>query len=291
LLSHDGSLGAGQDRLRDRAWVTLLGVAPLRAYGKLVRAAAALPVPRELRSLLWGRLAEKIGMDLTEAERDVSEYESFAALFTRRLRSDARPHQAEQSAIVSPVDGCISAVGLADGERLLQAKGMDYSLRELLGDDELADRLVGGAYMTLYLRPKDYHRIHAPIGGRVVSCRRWPGTIFPVQPSFLRHMRGLFVRNERLVLELDTDVGRVAAVFVGAAAVGAITTPFEDGRASHRRFDPPIAVERGDEIGTFNLGSTVILLFEPNSLQLAPLGVGDEVRVGQTVAHRGCVAS
>lgn len=291
MLSQDGSLGAGQGRLRDRAWVSLLGVAPLRAYGRLVRAAAAVPVPRELRPMLWGRLAEQIGMDLSEAEHDVREYETFGALFTRRLRSDARQAFADPNAIVSPVDACISAIGTADGERLLQAKGMDYSLRELIGDDALAERLTGGAYLTLYLRPKDYHRIHAPIAGRVCSCRRWPGTVFPVQPSFLRHMRGLFVRNERLVLELETELGVVAAVFVGAAAVGAITTPFEDGQASHRRFEPPITVERGDEIGTFNLGSTVILLFEPNSLQLAPLGVGDEVRVGQAVAHRGRVSS
>ncbi|PID38629.1 MAG: phosphatidylserine decarboxylase [Proteobacteria bacterium] len=271
--------------------MSLVGVAPLRVYGRLVRAAAAVPVPRAVRSLLWGRLAEQIGMDLTEAEHDACEYRTFAALFTRRLRGDARPAQADPSAIVSPVDGCISSIGIADGERLLQAKGMDYSLRELVGDDRLADRLTGGVYLTLYLRPKDYHRIHAPVAGRVCSCRRWPGTVFPVQPSFLRNMRGLFVRNERLVLELETALGVVAAVFVGAAAVGAIATPFEDGQASYRRFDPPIEVERGDEIGTFNLGSTVILLFEPNSLQLAPLGVGDEVRVGQAVAHRGRVVS
>lgn len=271
---------------REKAWVSLLGVAPLRTYTRLVQAAAAIPVPRDLRPWVYGVLAQRFGMDLGEAEHDPSEYETFNALFTRRLRAGARVGVSDPDLVASPVDACVTAAGQADGERLLQAKGLDYSLRELVGAGEIADRVAGGSYLTLYLRPKDYHRIHAPLAGQVRSCRRWPGTLFPVQPAFLRNLRGLFVRNERLVLELEVDGGVVAVVFVGAAAVGAITTPFEDGSSSFRRFDPPIAVERGAEIGTFNLGSTVILLFEPGFVELAPLGVGDELRVGQPVARR-----
>ncbi len=277
----------GEERFRDRLWVSLLRAAPLRAYGRAVRMASDVEIPRGLRPLIFGKFAERLGMNLSEAEHDISEYPSFGAFFTRRLRDDARPLAEDASTIVSPVDGQVSAVGLADGERLLQAKGLDYSLRELLGSDELTERLVGGPYLTLYLRPKDYHRIHAPLAGAVRSCRRWPGTVYPVQPSFLRHVPGLFVRNERLVLELETELGLVAVVFVGAAAVAEISTPFEDGSVSHLRFMPPISVDRGAEIGTFNLGSTVILIFQPESLELAPLGVGDEVRVGQIVARRG----
>ena len=138
LLSQDGSLGSGEQRFRDRAWVSLLGVAPLRAYSRLVRAAAGLPVPERLRPLLWSSLAERLGMDLTEAELEPAEYPTFASLFTRRLRAGARPGLGPQSAVVSPVDGCVSAVGLADGERLLQAKGMDFSIRVLVGADSLA---------------------------------------------------------------------------------------------------------------------------------------------------------
>lgn len=237
-------------------------------------------MPPPLRPAVLGGLAERMGMDLSEAEHSVEHYESLSDLFTRHLKEGARPVEAGQQTLVSPVDGAVSALGALEGEALLQAKGLTYSAGELLGDEEFAESLRGGAFITLYLRPKDYHRIHAPLAGRLRSCRRIPGTLFPVQPSSVRNVVGLFVRNERVVLELHTDVGPVAVVFVGAAAVGAITTPFEDGSQGLASFDPPLEIARGDEIGVFNLGSTVIVVMPPGSVSLSPLATGDEVRVG-----------
>jgi phosphatidylserine decarboxylase len=232
-------------------------------------------------------LGRRLGMQLEEAELPLEQYRSFADLFTRRLRPGARDLcPTDEDAFLCPADGAISACGQAFGDAALQAKAMSYSLRELLGDVALAERLRGGTYLTVYLRPRDYHRVHAPLAGKLIACRRWPGTVLPVQPSSVRNVVGLYVRNERVVLHFETDLGAMAVVLVGATAVRAITTPFEDGTRGFCGFDPPLNVSRGDEVGTFNLGSTVIVVVERGQLELAACEVGDEVRVGQILAKR-----
>ena len=270
----------------ERAWVRILGAAPLKAYTRIVRHVAGIPVPRKLRPLVLGSLAQRMGMDLSEAERSLGEYPSFAELFVRRLRPGMRPIQSGDENVVSPVDGCVSASGVISGKELLQAKGLSYSLEELLGNRELAERLEGGSYITLYLRPKDYHRIHAPFDGQLRCVRRIPGTLFPVQPAFVRNLRDLFVRNERLVLEFESTFGAFGMVAVGAAAVGAISTTFETrGCPGDVTFDPPNEVARGSEVAAFNLGSTVILLFEPGCFSLETQKQHAEVRVGQLIGQ------
>ncbi|MCA9671285.1 MAG: phosphatidylserine decarboxylase [Myxococcales bacterium] len=248
----------------------------------MIRALADISLPRALREPVFGPIAERIGMNLGEAELSLSDYDSFGELFVRRLRDGQRPIDATDGALVSPVDGCVSICGIADGDSLVQAKGIDYSLAELVDDAALAERLQGGAYTTIYLRPKDYHRIHTPVSGRIVSSRRVGAELFPVQPSVVRNLRGLFARNERVVIEIESDeVGVMALIAVGATAVGCITTVFgaPDG---YRRYDPPIEIEKGDEVAAFNLGSTVILLCERGraAFDVTPL---QEVRVGQVI--------
>ncbi|MCC6746284.1 MAG: phosphatidylserine decarboxylase [Deltaproteobacteria bacterium] len=269
----------------ERAWVNLLGVAPLRTYTRLVRALADLPLPRELRRPVLGRLAQNLGMDLGEAEHDVAEYQSLGELFVRRLKPGLRPVDEQADAVVSPVDGCVSAAGRLDGDRLLQAKGIDYRLEDLLGDGELAQRLTGGHFLTIYLRPKDYHRIHAPLRASVVGTRYVPGRLFPVNPPATRNVKGLFVRNERLALEAETDGRSWALVCVGATAVGCITTVFPHQRPGHQQLHPPLHLERGDELAAFHLGSTVILIFGEGCVELAPLAPRQELRMGQAVAR------
>lgn len=264
----------------ERLWTDFLSVAPLRAYTRIVRHLASIPVPPALRSAVLGGLAERMGMDLSEAEFPIEHYQSLGQLFTRHLKSGARPMASDDRALVSPVDGAVSAVGRLEGETLFQAKGLTYSAGELLGDDALAESLRGGTFVTLYLRPRDYHRIHAPLGGRLRRCRRIPGALFPVQPSSVRNVPGLFVRNERVVLEMETEAGPLGLIFVGAAAVGAISTPFEDGSRGLVEFEPALAIERGAEVGLFNLGSTVIVVAARGAVSLSPLATGDEVRVG-----------
>lgn len=268
----------------EKAWIGLLETAPWRTYSKVVGAAAALRIPRPLRRSVLGALASVMKMDMSEAEHDVSQYDSLAELFTRRLKTEARPVDPTPQTIACPVDGCVSALGQVERGMLIQAKGVDYALSELVCDDALAERLEGGAFVTLYLRPRDYHRIHAPWDGRLVGLHRVGGTLFPVQPAFVRHLGGLFARNERVVTVYETAFGTCVLICVGAAAVGAISTPFDDANEAELRFDPPILVRKGDEVGAFNLGSTVILLFQAESVSLSSLGLEDEIRVGQTIA-------
>lgn len=268
----------------ERAWVNLVGRAPLHAYSRMVRAVAEVRLPERYRQTVLGLLASRLGMDTQEAEHGLGDYASFAELFSRRLRPGSRPIDADSSSIVCPADGKLTAVGQADRGRLIQAKGLDYDLRELVVDAELATALEGGPFVTVYLRPKDYHRVHAPVAADVVRISRVAGELLPVKPAFVRGQPNLYVRNERVVMELAGDAGRMALVCVGAAAVGSISTVFDlDGRevaGVARR------VERGQEVAAFNLGSTVVLIAQANHIELDQLSLQRELRVGQRVGRR-----
>ena len=280
---------SGSTRWEDRVWVGFLGAFPLRTYTSAVRAIAQIPVPRSLRQPVLGTLAARLGMDLSEAEHSIEEYPSFGDLFVRRLRGGLRPVDADPRLVISPVDGCISSFGPLAGDRILQAKGIDYSVAELVGDPEYGDLFADGRYLTIYLRPKDYHRIHAPFDGEVLSTQRVPGELFPVQPSVVRTLKGVFVRNERLAMIFDTPMGKAALVCVGATAVGCITTVFGSGphgaEDGLRRYQPPLKVDKGQEIAAFNLGSTVILVFQKGAMEFEPLEANQELRLGQVVGR------
>ena len=271
--------------LAERAWVNLLRIAPLRAYSRLIRVLGLAPLPRRLRDPVFGRIAVRVGMDLSEAELLLSDYRSFHDLFVRRLQPGARPVDDTRNAAVSPVDACVSAMGETGDGVLIQAKGVSYSLSELLGDRELASELSGGSFITLYLRPKDYHRIHCPVKGTVTGLRHIPGKLFPVKPYMVRHLRGLFLRNERLVMRINSAMGNMAMVCVAAAGVGNITTVFPDagdGNALAWR-EVSFPLERGEEVAGFNLGSTVILVFPPG-VEMEPVSPGQEMLMGQIIA-------
>ncbi len=271
--------------LAERAWVNLLRIAPLRAYSRVIRALSLAPLPRSLRDPVFGRIAVRCGMDLSEAEMLLSEYRSFHDLFVRRLQPGARIVDETRDAAISPVDACVSTAGEIGDGVLIQAKGVSYSLAELLGDRDLAGELSGGSFITLYLRPKDYHRIHCPVACTVTGVRHIPGKLFPVKPYMVRHLRGLFLRNERLVLRLSCAMGNIAMVCVAAAGVGNITTAFArpgNGQAATWQ-DVSVPRERGDEVAAFNLGSTVILVFPPG-VALEPVSPGQEMRMGQIIA-------
>jgi phosphatidylserine decarboxylase len=260
-----------------------------RATGRL--ADARLP-PFALRPLL--RLyVRAYGVDLGEAEGPLDSFGTFNSFFTRRLREGARPVASGEGVVVSPCDSRLCAIGPvpADG-RLEQVKGSTYSIDALLGSEEDAAPYRRGSHATLYLSPAMYHRVHAPVDGRVVAWRYVPGRLFPVNGAGVRSVPGLFTRNERVALFLNTEAhGPVAVVLVGAANVGRMTLAFADlvtnrGRPAGRTVPAiPVAVGRGDELGTFNLGSTVVLLLaEPG---LAPLAAaGDLVRMGQALWRR-----
>jgi phosphatidylserine decarboxylase len=253
-------------------------------------------VPRPLRRPIYGGFARRVGADLSQLDRPLDAFERFDDFFTRPLAPGARPVDEAPEAVLSPVDGVISEIGVSEGGRLIQCKGLDYTVRGLLADAAEARHFENGAYATLYLAPRDYHRIHSPVAGRITGYRHIPGAFFPVNPLSVRNVAGLFSINERLVSYLDTELGRVAVVKVAATGVGHITVKYDARARTHvsgvrgrqgfvQRYTPPIPIKAAEELGMFHLGSTVILLFEPGRVTLegAP---GDTVRVGRRIGKR-----
>ncbi len=263
----------------DRLLVNMLRVMPLRSYTRLIYLAARIPVPRGARRAVYSWLGARFGMDLREAELALSDYPCFQDLFVRRLQAGRRPQDPSPEAVTSPVDAKISEMGTIHSGCLIQAKGIQYPVEELLKDQALAARMDGGTFATLYLRPRDYHRIHSPLDATVCEIRHVPGTLFPVQPYMVRGLAGLFTRNERVVLELDTAAGKAALVCVAASGVGNISLALdrEQVKAGGQK------VDRGQEVAAFNLGSTVILVFAAGAVSLEGLSPGQEIRVGQRI--------
>jgi phosphatidylserine decarboxylase len=280
------------EALNARLVTELIRVAPKRSWSTALGWLARRPLPRPVRARFLTTYARLFGIDLDEVELPLEEYGTLDAFFTRRLRAGARPADPEPATAVSPVDGEVLEHGTIAGDRLLQAKGCEYSLAALLADEDEARRFVDGEYLTLYLAPRDYHRIHAPVAGAVVGCRHVPGRFFPVNARAVCDVDGLYTVNERLVTFLDADCGRVAVVSVAALGVGHITAAYDEEIHTHARrcagvrtYAPPRPVQRGDEIGIFHLGSTVIVLFEPGRARLRPFTRGERVRCGAAIAH------
>lgn len=268
-----------------------------------------IPVPRPLRRPLLGTLAWALRIDLTEASDPIAAYRSASALFTRELEPGSRSWPERARVAGSPVDGIVGQSGRIEDGRVLQAKGRDYTITELLDDDRMAERFAGGSYLTIYLSPRHYHRIHAPVAGTVARARHVPGRLLPVNTPAVRLVDRLFPRNERLITYIEGQGGQggqggqdgqdgqdgqgggaVAVVAVGAFNVGRITAAYDEtlvtnrGRArpETRLYDPPVPVSRGDELMTFHLGSTVVLLFGAGP-SLRPLKPGSSILLGAPI--------
>ena len=243
-------------------------------------------------------------VNMSEAvQADPFAYESFNAFFTRALRPDARPIDTNPDSIVSPVDGTVSQCGLIDGDELIQAKGHSYSLLALLGGDrQLAQRYQGGHFACIYLAPYNYHRMHMPVTGTVQDTLYVPGELFSVNAATARAVPGLFARNERVICNFTTShSSQFAMVFVGALFVGSIETvwageinppPRRSGSAVRISEGVGRTLAKGLEAGRFNMGSTVILLFEPNSMTWnSDIKAGAVVRMGESIGHTVNAAS
>jgi phosphatidylserine decarboxylase len=272
--------------------VDTVRLVPKGIYSAAVGWGSRRRVPRVLRSPLYRAFARWVGARLDEAELPLGDYPTFGDFFARRLRAGARQLAPDGRAIVSPCDGVVAACGRIDAGRLIQAKGRDYALADFVCDPALAAALDGGSYCTIYLSPKDYHRVHAPIGGRLRRYRYVPGALYPVNPLFTRAVDGLLVANERVVLELETPLGTMAMAMVAAVGVGnmALTHAGRDSLAWRRAgqpevlpVEPPVPLERGDEVGAFLLGSTVVLLCAPGRGQLDGVTEGAVVRFGEPI--------
>lgn len=216
--------------------------------------------------------------------------------FCRPLAPGVRPIAAGADTMVSPADGVVGGCGLIERDgQLFQAKGRTYALSALLGDAAAAADFVGGCYCTIYLAPSDYHRVHAPEAGLVREARYLPGSYYSVNPASAARVASLFAVNERLITYLDTAAGRCAVVMVGACLVGGIRVNYDpdwnpasgDWSRAHRRHNPPVAFTRGQELGRFEFGSTVIVLAPASRLQV---DTGARVQVGQAIAHYGAAS-
>ncbi len=248
-----------------------------------------------VRGVLIRAFLRHYPVDLAEAARpDADAYASFNDFFTRRLKPGARLPDPDPRAALCPADGLLSQAGTIAGDTLLQAKDIDYSATALLGGDSpLAAEFAGGAFATIYLAPHNYHRVHMPLAGTLRTARFVPGDLFSVNAATAASVPGLFTRNERVVCLFDTAVGPMAVVLVGALFVGSMSLAWSDrvGPQGGRRVrelpvhDPIIALDRGAELGWFNMGSTVIVLFGPKGPALVEhLVPGRALRVGERLA-------
>ncbi len=246
------------------------------------------------KNFIITRFVKLYGVDTTDIRLTLpDDFATFNDFFIRELREDARPIDANERSIVSPVDGTVSQAGELRGKAILQAKGIEYTLDELLATNlDDARAFAGGQFVTIYLAPYNYHRVHAPMAGELVSASYVPGDLFSVNTATAQHISGLFARNERLILKFDTATGPAAIVFVGALNVGSISTPWS-GEIRPRRSGvaenislggKSISVSKGELLGWFNMGSTVILLL-PNEVcsWRDDLAAGSTLRVGEAI--------
>ena len=264
-------------------------------YSAFIGMSARATVPMFLRRTAYAMFASAVGADLSEAEQELTEYRSFGDVFARRLQPGRRMVDAGRDVVVAPCDGKVAEAGRIQDGTLIQAKGREYSVAELVADETLANQLSDGQFFTVYLSPRDYHRVHAPVDGEVSGYEYLPGTLWPVSERFVQRVDRLLARNERAVVSLTTPAGPVVVVMVGAAGVGNLWMALDNretrswrktfGRSARQRISVPAQpLRRGDELGAFLLGSTVVVLL-PRAAKLGEaLTAGGTLRMGQAVA-------
>lgn len=279
----------------DRLKVLPFHVIPQHGLSRLVSRATRWRL-RSWKDVLIGLFIRVYRVDMSIArEPDYRNFENFNAFFTRELRPGVRPVSDDPRIIACPVDGSISRIGNIGDADIIQAKGHAYSLSGLLaGDEDACERLRDGRFATLYLSPKDYHRIHMPVDGRLLKMTCVPGRLFPVNPPSTRHIPRLFAGNERIINIFNTEYGMMALVMVGALCVGSMDTVWAGtvtpvAPRALRSWDyggDLVNLQKGEELGRFNMGSSVILLFEAGRMEWCPeLADGGEVVMGQGIGR------
>jgi phosphatidylserine decarboxylase len=253
------------------ATAQILRVLPRQRIGQAIGRLADSPWPAPVGRAIVGIYSRIYDIELDEyvAERDAGGWPSFDAFFTRKLRDGARAIDRDPRAVLSPADGRIESMARIEEGGTFLVKGRHYSVEELAGSSDQARRLRGGVGFVVYLSPRDYHRVHAPVSGKIRRVRSMPGDYYPVNAIGMRHVENLFCRNRRVAIEIEADggVGRVTVVMVVAMIVGRITAIGSDAPDvpfGVHTFDPPLRVERGEELGVFHLGSTAVVLVEPS---------------------------
>lgn len=266
---------------------------PHHAVSRVVYFVTRLRGPQVKPMITW--FVEKYGVDMDDAaESEIDYYQTFNEFFTRALKDDIRPVAAGDNTLACPCDGTVSQAGAIRAGAILQAKGRGYSVLELLGGDkDMAAQFADGRFATIYLSPRDYHRLHMPLDANLIKMIHVPGRLFSVAEWTVEEIPRLFARNERLVCYFETSAGPMVMVLVGAINVSAIETVWSGqvipprGKKisefdySHTRKE----ISKGDEMGRFNMGSTVILLTGDNVEWLPNISAGQPVKMGQQIGH------
>lgn len=274
---------------KDRLFCQLQHLLPQHVVSRLV-ARLAEAETRWLKTLLVNQAVRRFNIDTSDAVHESPlDYSSFNAFFTRALKPGARPFAESPETIISPADGVISQCGAITEDRFFQAKGHTYPLISLVGDENLATQFESGKFVTVYLSPRDYHRVHMPLTGHLVEAQYIPGKLFSVNQATVAGVDNLFARNERLVCRFETRWGPVCVILVGALLVAGIESVwhghYAPGKPCTEHFDKPLQYDKGSEIGRFKFGSTVILLL-PESCFLEPgAEEGASVKVGESLAR------
>jgi phosphatidylserine decarboxylase len=260
-----------------------------RAVGRLVHAR----LPRPIARLLVHRFARTYQIDVDAAGKPLHEYPSIGHFFIRDLREGLRPIESD---FVSPVDGVLRNFGNVEHGRIEQVKGKTYTVASFLGDEEYARRFQDGAFFNLYLSPQDYHHVHSPVSGNIVRSVHIPGKLWPVNDWSLHNVDQLFSVNERVVTYVECALGLVAVVMIGATNVGKISVVYDSfisnsagtTRTAARDYAPSTPIAAGDRLGTFHMGSSVVILLEPGRIDIkgVRLEVGRKVQYGAAVLHR-----
>ncbi len=262
--------------IKDTLFISFQHLVPQHALSRLVGLLAETRI-RWLKNTLIRSFIDVYAVDMKQAERETPEqFENFNDFFTRELKPDVRPICDGDDQLACPADGAVSELGDIELGSVMQAKGQYYSLMSLVGGDaDLCSTYLGGRFATIYLSPKDYHRVHMPCDGRLVSTTYVPGALYSVNQSTANHVPGVFARNERMICHFESDRGPFAMILVGAMIVAGIETVWGGqvapvkARLQSQSFNDqqPITLKKGDEMGRFKLGSTVILLFPEDGIE------------------------
>jgi len=276
-------------RLKQQLFIQAQKVVPQHRLSRVVGKIAASENPI-VKTAVIAAFKTKYGIDMSIAEQtNALKFKSFNDFFTRGLRTGVRAVDADSTAIVSPADGAISQLGKIENGDVFQAKGQKFTVENLIADPQLAEPFKNGEFATVYLSPRDYHRVHMPFAGTLTETLYVPGELFSVNQTTAENIPGLFARNERMVCLFDTELGRMAVVLVGAMIVAGIETVATgkvkpSGRIELNQHN--LFLEKGDELGRFYLGSTAVILFEENKMQWdEKFKANSTVLMGEALGH------
>ncbi len=274
--------------LKDKLILNSLKMLPKNQLSWGIGKLTSLSLPPKIMKKIILMFANRYKINLSEIEKPIEEYKTLNQFFTRKLKNGSRVIEKSDNSIISPSDGLISQFGEIKNGKLIQVKGIDYTLKSLLQDGK-ESIFEDGFYITIYLSPKDYHRVHSPLDGIIKEANYIKGRLFPVNKLSVENINELFSTNERINLYIESkNVGLFSVIFVGATNVGSISLSFDELKTNQlfqkgvsKKFNHPI--KKGDELGVFNFGSTVILLFQKDSIKFSSIKRDLSIKMGESI--------